>query len=62
MTAIKSHLRRINQAESLDALIDIARDIEALMAMEHAPAGERAAVEAAVEKRVKALGAMLMAG
>jgi len=62
MTAIESHIRRINAAESIEALSDIARDIEALMSAEHAPKADRDAVADAVMRRRNAIADRLMAG
>jgi len=61
VTDTEVYIEKVNRANSLEALSDIARDVEAMMAAEHAPDTERRILLDHVERRTVELARRLMA-
>ncbi len=62
MTALDTHLAQIRTAQNLERLSDIARNAEALMAVEHAPEADKLALQEALRIKVERLRDLLSAG
>lgn len=61
MTEPEVYIDKVNRAASLEALSDIARDVQAMMEAEGAPDRERRILLDHVERRTVALARRLMA-
>lgn len=61
-TALADQMKRIERAKNIEALSDIARDVEAMAHAEHWPQADRDAFAEAVKAKTIAFGAMLAAG